>query len=80
MYYIHTHIHIHTYSCGGGGGGVCSWKHAGMDTRAYRLKCLEGCHVYEVDLPKVLDAKAALLLEQQQEAEEAGEVQQRWRR
>lgn len=34
---------------------------AGMDTRAYRLKCLEGCNVFEVDLPKILDFKSALL-------------------
>lgn len=34
---------------------------AGMDTRAYRLKCLEGCNVFEVDLPKIVDFKSALL-------------------
>lgn len=34
---------------------------AGMDTRAYRLQCIEGCIVFEVDLPKVLDFKSALL-------------------
>ncbi|KAI5065607.1 hypothetical protein GOP47_0020302, partial [Adiantum capillus-veneris] len=34
---------------------------AGMDTRAYRLKCLEGCVVFEVDLPKILAFKSALL-------------------
>ncbi|KAH7315005.1 hypothetical protein KP509_21G029900 [Ceratopteris richardii] len=32
-----------------------------MDTRAYRLKCLEGCAVFEVDLPKIVDFKSALL-------------------
>lgn len=34
---------------------------AGMDTRAYRLKCLEGCNVFEVDLPKIVDFKSAIL-------------------
>ncbi|MCO5614562.1 hypothetical protein L7F22_068845 [Adiantum nelumboides] len=32
-----------------------------MDTRAYRLKCLKGCLVYEVDLPKIVAFKSALL-------------------
>lgn len=36
---------------------------AGMDTRAYRLNCLTGSHVFEVDFPQVLQMKASLLQE-----------------
>ncbi|CAO2817808.1 unnamed protein product [Amaranthus hypochondriacus] len=36
---------------------------AGMDTRAYRLKCLTNSHVFEVDFPQVLQMKASLLQE-----------------
>ncbi|GLJ29642.1 hypothetical protein SUGI_0584470 [Cryptomeria japonica] len=36
---------------------------AGMDARVYRLTCLKGCTVFEVDLPKVLELKVALLQE-----------------
>ncbi|CAM6103589.1 unnamed protein product [Calypogeia fissa] len=34
---------------------------AGMDTRVYRLKSLEGCSVFEVDFAKILDLKDAIL-------------------
>ncbi|XP_058081691.1 uncharacterized protein LOC131229714 [Magnolia sinica] len=34
---------------------------AGMDARAYRLNCLKESTVYEVDFPKLLQTKAALL-------------------
>ncbi|KAH9300310.1 hypothetical protein KI387_011893, partial [Taxus chinensis] len=34
---------------------------AGMDARAYRLACLKDCTVFEVDLPRVLELKTALL-------------------
>eukprot|EP01018_Ginkgo_biloba_P001444 Gb_12071 [translate_table: standard] len=32
-----------------------------MDARAYRLKCLKDCTIFEVDLPRVVDLKSALL-------------------
>ncbi|XP_078430441.1 leucine carboxyl methyltransferase [Wolffia australiana] len=34
---------------------------AGMDTRAYRMGCLELCSVFEVDFPELLETKEALL-------------------
>jgi methyltransferase (TIGR00027 family) len=36
---------------------------AGLDTRAYRLPWPRGVHVYELDLPEVLDFKEAVLTE-----------------
>ncbi|KAJ4967156.1 hypothetical protein NE237_019005 [Protea cynaroides] len=34
---------------------------AGMDARAYRLNCLKGSNVFEVDFPELLHTKATLL-------------------
>lgn len=33
----------------------------GMDTRAYRLSCLKDSHIFEVDLPEVLQMKTTIL-------------------
>lgn len=41
---------------------------AGMDARAYRLSCLKGSHIFEVDLPDVLQMKTSLLQEAMQSA------------
>ncbi|KAF8405224.1 hypothetical protein HHK36_010125 [Tetracentron sinense] len=46
---------------------------AGMDARAYRLNCLKGSNVFEVDFPKLLQMKATLL---QAAMESANEHQQ----
>ncbi|KAK9129882.1 hypothetical protein Sjap_010369 [Stephania japonica] len=34
---------------------------AGMDARAYRLRCLKDAHIFEVDLPKLVQMKNSLL-------------------
>lgn len=36
---------------------------AGMDARAYRLSCLKGCTVFELDFPELLELKSDLLRE-----------------
>ncbi|KAG8377789.1 hypothetical protein BUALT_Bualt08G0070200 [Buddleja alternifolia] len=44
-----------------GGGAQVVLLGAGMDARAYRLKCLKESSVFEVDFPEVLHAKATIL-------------------
>jgi methyltransferase (TIGR00027 family) len=44
-----------------GPGGQCVLLGAGFDARAYRLPCLAGCRVFEVDHPATQAAKRAVL-------------------